>query len=82
MVRTVISVQFKDKNKVFRGRNYDYILNREEEIPEKGAIVRLLDDDYNYVVHGTRLKINDIQEKDVNEEEYVSVRYIRASLDD
>jgi hypothetical protein len=82
MVRTVISVQFKDKNKVFRGRNYDYILNREEEIPEKGTIVRLLDDDYNYVVHGTRLKINDIQEKDVNEEEYVSVRYIRASLDD
>ena len=39
----VITVQFKDRNKNFRGKTYDYILHKEETIPKNGEIIRLMD---------------------------------------
>ena len=40
----VITVQFKDRNKNFRGRTYDYLLHKEEDIPKNGDIIRMMDE--------------------------------------
>ena len=42
-----ITVQFKDKNKVFKGRQYDYVLNDNKKIPEKNTIIRMMDNNYD-----------------------------------
>lgn len=75
-----VTVQFKDRNKVFRGRTYDYLLNREETVPQVGQIVRLMDDNYNYLCYGTRVKVVDVKEKS-EVKDPVSVRYVEASLE-
>lgn len=75
-----VTVQFKDRNKVFKGRTYDYLLNREETVPQVGQIIRLMDDDYNYLCYGTRVKVVGV--KEISEvKEPVSVRYVEASLE-
>ena len=38
-----ISVRFKDRNKKFCGKTYDYILHGEEKLPKNGAIIRMMD---------------------------------------
>lgn len=76
-----ITVQFKNKDKVFRGRTYDYLLNKEEDVPEVGQIVRLMDSDYNYLCYGTRVKVVDVKEKS-EVKEPMTVRYVTASLED
>lgn len=30
----IVTVQFKNKDKVFSGKTYDYILNKNEEVPK------------------------------------------------
>lgn len=75
-----VTVQFKDRNKVFKGRTYDYLLNREETVPQVGQIIRLMDDDYNYLCYGTRVKVVGIKETS-EVKEPVSVRYVEASLE-
>ena len=45
----VITVQFKDRNKNFRGKTYDYLLHKEEDIPKNGDIIRMMDENYNYL---------------------------------
>lgn len=76
-----VTVQFKDRNKVFKGRTYDYLLNREETVPQVGQIIRLMDDNYNYLCHGTRVKVVGVKETS-EVKEPVSVRYVEASLED
>ena len=76
-----VTVQFKDRNKVFRGRTYDYLLNREEAVSQVGQVVRLMDDNYNYLCYGTRVKVVDVKERS-EVKDPVSVRYVEASLED
>ncbi len=76
-----VTVQFKDRNKVFRGRTYDYLLNREEAVPQVGQVVRLMDDNYNHLCYGTRVKVVDVKERS-EVKDPVSVRYVEASLED
>ena len=75
-----VTVQFKDRNKVFKGRTYDYLLNREETVPRVGQIIRLMDDNYNYLCYGTRVKVIGVKETS-EVKEPVSVRYVVASLE-
>lgn len=75
-----VTVQFKDRNKVFKGRTYDYLLNREEVVPQVGQIIRLMDDNYNYLCYGTRVKVVGVKETS-EVKEPVSVRYVEASLE-
>lgn len=75
-----VTVQFKDRNKVFKGRTYDYLLNREEIVPQVGQIIRLMDDNYNYLCYGTRVKVVGVKETS-EVKEPVSVRYVVASLE-
>lgn len=81
MDRTIISVQFKNKNKEFTGKIYDFLLNNEEEAPSNGDIIRLMDNSYDYKFYGTRLKVVDakfVAEPPLDLEE---VRYLKASMD-
>ena len=75
-----ISVQFKNKNKDFVGKAYDYLLNKEEIPPEKGDIIRMMDDNYNYICYGTRVKVVDVVNAD--KDNLTSIRYIKTTLDD
>lgn len=75
-----VTVQFKDRNKVFKGRTYDYLLNREETVPQVGQIIRLMDDNYSYLCYGTRVKVVGVKETS-EVKEPVSVRYVVASLE-
>ena len=75
-----VTVQFKDRNKVFKGRTYDYLLNKEETAPQVGQVIRLMDDDYNYLCYGTRVKVVGVKETS-EVKEPVSVRYVVASLE-
>ena len=75
-----VTVQFKDRNKVFKGRTYDYLLNGEETVPQVGQIIRLMDDNYNYLCYGTRVKVVGVKETS-EVKEPVSVRYVVASLE-
>ena len=76
-----VTVQFKDINHVFKGKLYDYELNKEEEVPEKGSIIRMLDEDYNYICNGTRVKVVDIKATSTRVEPTV-IRYIQSSMEE
>ena len=77
---TIISVQFKNKNKEFVGKTYDYLLNKTEDKPCRGDIIRLMDKDCNWIAYGTRVKVTDVvlSTKAPNLQE---VTYIQSSMD-
>jgi len=75
-----ITVQFKNKNKDFVGKLYDYALNKEEIPPKQGDIIRMMDDNYNYLCYGTRVKVVDVVNAD--KKDLTSIRYIKTTLDD
>lgn len=78
----VISVQFKDKNKVFKGRSYDYLLHKEEKVPSCGNIIRMMDENYNYAYNGTRVKVVGVRnETEEDKKNLLVVRYIKTTLD-
>lgn len=77
-----ISVQFKDRNKVFKGKTYDYKLHEKEKVPKKGAIVRMLNSDYEYLHYGTRLMVTDVKEESDSADNELKVRLIETTLDD
>lgn len=78
----VITVQFKDRNKNFRGRTYDYLLHKEEDIPKNGDIIRMMDENYNYLYYGTRVKVTNLRHSVPSDKEKLSViRYVAATLD-
>ena len=74
-----ITVQFKDKNKVFKGRKYDYILNDNEKIPEKNTIIRMMDNNYDWIANGTRVKVVDI--KKYSKTATQEIRYVEDTID-
>lgn len=76
-----ISVQFKDRNKVFRGKIYDYQLSKEETTPKVGSIIRMMDEKYNYICNGTRVKVVDVKTES-NTSQPMAIRYISSSLED
>jgi hypothetical protein len=52
-----ISVMFKDKNKVFKGKSYDFKLAT-SETPKVGSIIRMYNADFTKVVcNATRVKV-------------------------
>lgn len=75
-----ISVQFKDKNKNFRGKCYDYELVEGIEVPATGSIIRMLDEDYDFVCYGTRVKVTAVKKESSTAK--MKIRYEEASLDD
>lgn len=77
----VISVQFKDSNKVFRGKTYDYILHKDEEPPKKNSIIRMMDKNYDWIAYGTRVKIVDVRENKFTDTDLLEVKYVNAALD-
>lgn len=77
----VITVQFKDKNKVFKGRTYDYLLNKEEELPQKGSIIRMMDNDYNYICNGTRTRVVNVRKATKGDEGLKVIRYINSTME-
>lgn len=77
----VVTVQFKDKNKIFKGHTYNFILNKDELPPKKGAIIRMMDNDYNYIFYGTRVKVTDVREKIFSDINLNEIRYVTSSLD-
>lgn len=76
-----VTVQFKNKDKVFRGKTYDYELSEEEVVPERNSIIRMLDEDYNYICNGTRVKVVDIKDSSISAGA-TKIRYISTTLDD
>ena len=78
-----INVQFKNRKKEFVGKEYSYELCSDEKIPEPNTVARLLDENYNYLNYGTRIRINSVTKAPVGKVvEYLKARYIEASLDD
>lgn len=56
----IITVQFKDKNKVFKGKTYDYECV-DSVIPKKNDIIRMVNEDCEYICNGTRVKVVDVK---------------------
>lgn len=75
-----ISVQFKDKNKVFKGKIYDYELLDGVPTPQIGDIVRMLDKDDKPVCYGTRVKIVAIKAA-TDVKVWDKVKYLTTTLD-
>lgn len=78
----IISVRFKGKDKVFKGKTYDYILFQEEDTPKVGDIIRMLNQDYEYICYGTRVRIEQVRLEKVLNNEYTYIHYIEDSLED
>lgn len=76
-----ISAMFKDKNKVFKGKAYDFELHPSETVPPVGSIVRLMDEDYEYLYYGTRMKVVGVK-KESSVVTSTKIRYLLTTLDD
>jgi len=77
----VITVQFKDCNKNFRGKTYEYILHKEETIPKNGDIIRMMDENYNYLCYGTRTRIVNVRKETEGDMGLKVMRYINATME-
>ena len=78
-----VNVKFKNRNMEFTGKTYSYELAADEETPKDGEIVRLMDENYNYICNGTRVKVENTSKIPVGKvAEYLRIRYVKASLDE
>lgn len=74
-----IGVQFKDKNKNFKGKVYDFEVVGKP--PKKGSIIRMYSPDFTRVVcNATRVKVIDVKEKSDKSQDVIS--YVETTLDD
>lgn len=74
-----IKVQFKNKDKIFCGKTYDFKIS--EKPPKVGAIVRMYTKDFSRkVCNATRVKVVDILE--TSEAAQQEVSFIETTLDD
>ena len=74
-----IEVQFKNKQLVFGGKTYDYEVVG--EVPKKGSIIRMLNEDRSKAVaNGTRVKVVDVKPTSASSIQKVS--YVKSSLDE
>lgn len=76
----IVSIRFKDKNKVFRGRTYDFNLIKGTNIPKQNDIVRMIDRNGNFCFYGTRVQVERIR-KGYNEK-LESIETIKSDLSD
>ena len=75
-----ITVQFKDKFKIFKGKTYDFKLAPAEEIPKVGSIIRMYTPDFSKTVcNATRVKVVGLKKESNSASEMIS--YIETSLD-
>ena len=78
-----MNVQFKNRKKEFVGKEYSYELCADEEVPADNSIVRLMDENYNYLCYGTRVRVNSVTATPRGKvAEYLKARYVKASLDE
>ena len=75
-----ISVQFKNKNKEFVGKHYDYELLPDEKVPAVGSIIRMMDENYNFVCYGTRVMVTSVKMESASAK--VAIRCLETTLDD
>ena len=75
----VVSVQFKNRNKEFVGKTYDYELCEGERVPTKGDIIRMLDENYDLMCYGTRVKVVDVKRS--SDRVQTKIRYLEATMD-
>lgn len=74
-----IEVQFKNKQLVFGGKTYDYEVVG--EVPKKGSIIRMLNEDRSKAVaNGTRVKVVDVKSTSTSSIQKVSC--VNSSLDE
>lgn len=74
-----IEVQFKNKQLIFGGKTYDYEVVG--EVPEKGSIIRMLNEDKSKAVaNGTRVKVVDVKSTSASSIQKVSC--VKSSLDE
>lgn len=59
----VISVQFKNRENVFGGKEYDFELAPNETVPQKGSIIRMTDPEGRKVCNYTRVMVTGIKNK-------------------
>lgn len=76
-----ISVQFKDKNKNFRGRTYDFKLSKNIETPAVGTIIRMYREDGSKCCNATRVRVVGVKENSQIADSN-PIDYDVASLDD
>lgn len=75
-----ISVQFKNAKKQFVGKTYEYeICADEPDRPECGDVIRMMDENYNYICNGTRVKV--VAVKKMSECPCRAIRFVRATMD-
>jgi hypothetical protein len=74
-----IEVQFKNKQLVFGGKTYDYEVVG--EVPKKGSIIRMLNEDRSKAVaNGTRVKVVNVKPTSTSSIQKVSC--VKSSLDE
>ena len=76
----IISIRFKDKNKVFRGKTYDFNLVMGARVPKQNDIVRMVDENGDYRFYGTRVRVENIRNGYDNQLDYVDT--IESDLND
>ena len=76
----IISIRFKDKNKVFRGKIYDFNLVKGARVPKQNDIVRMVDENGDYRFYGTRVRVENILNGYDNHLDYVDT--IESDLND
>lgn len=74
----IISVQFKDKDKNFRGKLYDF---KVAKAPKVGSIIRMYDKDFTKpVCNATRVRV--VEVKDNSDVETEEIGFIETTLED
>lgn len=78
-----ISVQFKDKAKNFKGRNYDFLLSSAVSPPSVGSIIRMYKaDGGEKVCNATRVRVNRVMENSATADRGCPIKYEIANLED
>lgn len=78
-----ISVQFKDKNKHFRGRNYDFLLSPTISPPSVGTIIRTYKaNGGGKMCNATRVRVNEVREFSDTADKSCPIKYEIANLED
>ena len=76
-----ITVQLKDKNKVFKGRTYDFKLAKDVVPPRSGDIIRMYNEDGGKCCNGTRVKVVDVKVYSRTADLKKMIRFEEAALD-
>lgn len=76
----IISIRFKDKNKIFRGKVYDFNLVKGAKVPKQNDIVRMVDENGDYCFYGTRVRVENVRNGYDNQLDYVDT--IESDLND